>query len=667
MTNQGIQARSGSRVGLSETLDRIEILSAATGVSAAKSVWNALEALDFDPLAAPAASALIVSGPSETRDFLVDSLSLSGPAIALSGERCRGFEAIHLACRLLVAGDCRTAIVTSSRNPAALLLRLEPTAEPDDTRPLAAIEACVSQPAATAVETAWAISGNKAEPASHDGETGLAGLLRRLAESEPDRPVAYLAEDAGNGHAVCLIVRRLREDLSRLALQPADLAEQAPPPSDRPHPIIGAPVASPLREIQFAATLGVATHPWLADHRVFDRPIFPAAAMIEAMIAAAQAGPGWPAAETVLRNLHIRRALAVDPSGMADLALVLTPEGDETFNIALHARPAGGADWVLNAAGTLQHVPADPMASADLKTLRRGLRDEVPIAEHFADNTSRGIEYGPAFQGLGLLCRGRGRAMGLLHRPADATGSGHLIHPAVIDAAIQTVPPAFEAAPEGAFVPVAIDEVRILETAEHELWCEATAHRAGAEGRTRVADLRIFDAKGHTVLALNGIELVHTTAEALTRAASESASTADDKQPPEAVTPTPQGSLAGLLPAERLARLNGILADEVKTILGLPQGTPLDRSAGFFTIGLDSIAIADLHRRLQPRLGISFPADAIFDHPTIAALTDFLAGRFTTPAEEEKTAPQAANDPIETMSMDEAESELLKEIDKAYR
>lgn len=630
-----------------------------------------------DPSADLSSVAVVVAGPPAVRDTLAAALGTSGPAIAIADDRCGGLEALHIACRCLQAGDCETAVVSAADGTIAMVLARADTIEPDEIPVAAWIDACVWAAPETAPATAWALAGGAAGSLRtvqiDTASGGLVELARNVATSDAKGRAAYVAAAPDGRHAVCAV---LRPDRGRMALaapaephvEPALPPSVAPSDGPPPHPLLGKRLPSPVREIQFAAWIGPATHSWTVDHRVFDTSILPAAAMVEMMIAAAIAGPGWPDSEVVLRDLHIRRPLPFDGEDAAAVATVLTPAGGSRLEAAIHSRMPGQQDWNLHAVGILEQAAAERAAPVDVRALRRQLGDEVPLADHYAGNATRGIVYGPAFQGLALLCRGRGRALALLHRPPAAIGEGHLIHPALLDAAIQVVPTAFETPPDGAYVPVAIAEARFAANIPDELWCEATARGAGGEGRTRVADLRLFARDGRVVVAIQGIELVHTDAETLARSASESDSKPVDRPSSDAKDAGGDSvSLGDLFPAERRARLVQVVQDACVAILGLPTDASIDRSAGFFTIGFDSMAAVDLHRRLQPSLGIDFPATAVFDHSSVTALVDYLDGRLATadvapivPARAESSLSAA----VEAMSAEEAEAELLQEIEK---
>ncbi len=661
----------------------VVLLSAATAASVVESAWRSLECTPYDLLAKHSSVAVVVAGSPAVRDALAAALGTSGPAITVAGDRYGGLEALHIAYCCLQAGSCEAAIVAVADRMSSLVIVRADAVDPDEMPAAAAwIDACVWAAPESAVAAAWAFAGGGADPVrtvrlDDDGDNGLAELASQLAASGAERKVAYVATAPDARHTLCVVARADsgRTALVSVAPKPGTPAPPPPAPSgdDGPaHPLLGRRLSSPLDEIQFAARVGPASHPWTVDHRVFAVPILPGAAMIEMMIAAATAGPGWPVAEVVLRDLHIRRARPFDGGEAADLATVLAPAGENRFEATLHGRSAGRETWILHAVGTLERAAAPHIDAIDPQALRRGLADEVPLADHYAAYAARGIIYGPAFQGVTFLCRGRGRAVALLRCPPGATGNGHLIHPALLDAAIQVVPAAFDAPPDGTHVPVAMAEARFAQAIADELWCEAVARHVGTDGRTLTADLRLFALDGRLVGTIRGIELIHTTAEALGNSgaapAAEAAARPSAAQPdPKPVAEDSPASLATLFPAERRVRLTRIVHDAVAAILGLPADATVDRSAGFFTLGIDSMSAVDLHRQLKYLVGVDFPATAVFNHSSVAALSEYLDGRFAA-ADSQTSRPPAEPSPaarVEEMSSEEATAALWQEIDKA--
>jgi acyl carrier protein len=81
---------------------------------------------------------------------------------------------------------------------------------------------------------------------------------------------------------------------------------------------------------------------------------------------------------------------------------------------------------------------------------------------------------------------------------------------------------------------------------------------------------------------------------------------------------TLQASAAG----EQRALLIGHVQEQVMKVLGLPGQPGLEQ--GLIEMGMDSLMAVELSNRLQGSLRQSFPSTLAFEHPTVAALVDYL-------------------------------------------
>ena len=59
------------------------------------------------------------------------------------------------------------------------------------------------------------------------------------------------------------------------------------------------------------------------------------------------------------------------------------------------------------------------------------------------------------------------------------------------------------------------------------------------------------------------------------------------------------------------------------------MGTVVDTNAPLMSAGLDSIAATEFTSTLSERLGIEIQATALFDHPTLQSLADFLSSEYS--------------------------------------
>lgn len=78
-------------------------------------------------------------------------------------------------------------------------------------------------------------------------------------------------------------------------------------------------------------------------------------------------------------------------------------------------------------------------------------------------------------------------------------------------------------------------------------------------------------------------------------------------------------------PARRRELLDDHVSDQVAKAMGLVSRRKIDRCAGFFQSGMDSLMSVTLQRGLSESLGIMLPTSAIFDYPSVDALSGYLA------------------------------------------
>ncbi len=165
------------------------------------------------------------------------------------------------------------------------------------------------------------------------------------------------------------------------------------------HPLLGAALqlAGQSEHQLFTGRLSLKSHPWLADHAVFDTAIVPGTVYLElALHAGAELG-----AEAI-EELIAEAPLPLPEQGAVQIQLgVEAPDEQGRRAFSIHSRPDrdSEAQWTRNASGTLVPQPAAVPAEDSGPWPPKGAE---PLEVEFLYDrlAEHGFAYGPAFAGV---------------------------------------------------------------------------------------------------------------------------------------------------------------------------------------------------------------------------------------------------------------------------
>ncbi|MEU6541153.1 type I polyketide synthase [Streptomyces sp. NPDC047000] len=205
------------------------------------------------------------------------------------------------------------------------------------------------------------------------------------------------------------------------------------------HPLLGAALTPAGSDtLLLTGRLSLRTHPWLADHAVLGRVILPATAYLDlAVHAGDRTGCGHVA------ELTLHRPLVIPDEGAVQLQMTVdAPDGTGRRTFGVYARPAGTetAAWEPHAKGVL--APEAPATTpGDLSAWPPQGAHLVSDGDHYTDFTAAGFTYGPSFQGLGRVWRRDDEVYAEVALPEEyrSAAAGFALHPALLDAAVQTL------------------------------------------------------------------------------------------------------------------------------------------------------------------------------------------------------------------------------------
>ena len=285
------------------------------------------------------------------------------------------------------------------------------------------------------------------------------------------------------------------------------------------HPLLGRRLRSALREVQFEQQLSATAPAFLADHVIHGRVIVPATAFVETCFAAARSlwGPG----EHRIGDLVITQPLVLDREEGTLVQTIIAPDANGRASLQVFScNPADGDQetWTPHVAANLERAnkSGDTEYREAFDVVRARCTQPWSAEEIYAWYRARGIGYGARFACLEQVWRGEREAIGMVRWPdsVDAEAATYRLHPAVVDACLQTLAAALPA-DEGdtTFVPVNIAQVVTHEGCGRIRWSHVRLHPAGGQSDTLIADVSLFDAEQRPVADIRGLRARALSAE----------------------------------------------------------------------------------------------------------------------------------------------------------
>jgi FkbH-like protein len=236
---------------------------------------------------------------------------------------------------------------------------------------------------------------------------------------------------------------------------------------------------------------------FVRDHLVNGKPILPGAVLLE-MARAAGDVSNREAAVTQLKRIVWQQSLTVTEPVRIEISLVPGPSG---VNYAV--RSAGG---VVHGQGMVVYgdpLPARPR-ERDLTTLEREgflLQEKESWYQRLGGT---GLHYGPSLQAVERVYRCADAVVARLRLPQAMQDKAFVLHPTLIDGAMQTVGGYLEAEKGKPYLPIGIETVEIHGSLPDEVLVHVRPSESGTErvSGVRAFDIRITDLSGHVLVVL---------------------------------------------------------------------------------------------------------------------------------------------------------------------
>jgi acyl carrier protein len=76
---------------------------------------------------------------------------------------------------------------------------------------------------------------------------------------------------------------------------------------------------------------------------------------------------------------------------------------------------------------------------------------------------------------------------------------------------------------------------------------------------------------------------------------------------------------------ERRTEIEAMIAAEFRATLHIEPDEPLPTDTPYFELGFTSLRLVETRKRIEKLLGITISSNVLFNRPTLAQLTDYLA------------------------------------------
>jgi acyl transferase domain-containing protein/NAD(P)-dependent dehydrogenase (short-subunit alcohol dehydrogenase family)/acyl carrier protein len=203
--------------------------------------------------------------------------------------------------------------------------------------------------------------------------------------------------------------------------------------------------------------------PFVPDHRVFGRAVFPAAGSLAIGLGAAKA----LGRASELRDVRFESMFPVEGGARCSIN-VDAASGRFTVHGSGLADADDGA-WARHAVGRIAERPRGPdRGPLDLDAVRA--RCATPIAPEalYARATARGLEYGPAFRVVRALWRGEREVLAELRLDPAHVDPAYPLHPVLLDGAFQAVLALVD--DDRAALPVGVRDLRLHAPVTETAW-----------------------------------------------------------------------------------------------------------------------------------------------------------------------------------------------------
>ncbi|MFD8996418.1 type I polyketide synthase [Streptomyces abikoensis] len=371
--------------------------------------------------------------------------------------------------------------------------------------------------------------------------------------------------------------------------------------------------------------------PWV-DHRILGSTVFPATGYLELAVDA-YAADGHGSAPVELTGVDFVRPLLLAPARPTGVQVELEDDGPATggrFRFTVAGSDGDGPPRYCR--GNIGPAPGLARPGTPLEELRAAMTTTLAPGRLYGLLREDGMEYGASFSTVRevWLDEAGGQALGRITATPDVTsrvGHGHSFATMLDGCLHLTAAAAREGAPRGTYIPVGIGRMVLRGPLPEQIWGHVRL-RPNDTGTAFTAHLTVLDDTGAVLADLEDVEFRRIAS--LTDTSAVPAAPADRSREDGDSRRELRERVESLPAEERRQAVIGWLTDEITDTLGRMSVEleididSLDPSLALLEVGLDSLSITELQRRIQEKLDFRFKAMEALEYQSIEELADYL-------------------------------------------
>ncbi|MDG9703218.1 type I polyketide synthase [Streptomyces sp. DH37] len=387
------------------------------------------------------------------------------------------------------------------------------------------------------------------------------------------------------------------------------------------HPLLGTEVRGGERDggvREFVTRLGPGSTAYLADHTVRGRPFVPAAAYAEAVLALMDAVHGDT--RRPIEDLRFHEALFLTGAPV-EVRTSCRPIGDGRSSVEIVSRTPGRDGPVERRHVTAVIGASDgrgpALGDSGRRVLDRSAAPGEPDRELDGEEVraayaAAGLEYGPHFSRVDRVVR-YGPDFTLSELDGREVSPAEHMPPPLFDAVTHGLAALADSRETGeTYMSVGIASVRAFRKPRAPRLRAALRLERGGDGPAFTVDALLLEGD-EPVLEISGMAFKRL-------AAAPAPPPSAPASPAASPSSAPSGG-RGPAPTEAFVR------SAVARLLSIDDPESVGPDTPFLDLGMDSLVATELRSLLEAELGVSLAASAVFDHPSVEQLVEFLEER----------------------------------------